>query len=39
VGPSGSVQDLVLLTKGGDGKVQQKRVLQVRFVPLVPGKK
>ena len=39
VGPSGAVQDLVLLTKDADGKVQHKRVLQVRFVPLVPGKK
>jgi protein-L-isoaspartate(D-aspartate) O-methyltransferase len=31
-------QELVLITKGSDGKLQQRSVLPVRFVPLVPGK-
>ena len=38
VGGAGGAQDLVLVTKGTDGKLQQKNVLAVRFVPLVPGK-
>lgn len=38
VGASGAVQELLLVTKEADGRVQQKSVLQVRFVPLVPGK-
>ena len=38
VGAAGGAQELVLVTKGADGKVQEKRVLAVRFVPLVPGK-
>ena len=38
VGAAGGAQDLVLVTKGSDGSVQQKNVLAVRFVPLVPGK-
>jgi protein-L-isoaspartate(D-aspartate) O-methyltransferase len=37
VGPSGGNQELVLVTKGADGRVRQKSVLAVRFVPLVPG--
>ena len=38
VGGAGGAQDLVLVTKGADGKLRQKNVLAVRFVPLVPGK-
>jgi len=36
-GPS-DIQHLKLLTKRADGGVEEKRVLPVRFVPLVPGK-
>ena len=38
VGATGGVQELLLVVKRPDGKVEQKPVLQVRFVPLVPGK-
>jgi protein-L-isoaspartate(D-aspartate) O-methyltransferase len=38
VGAAGGVQDLLLLVKTAPGKIEQKSVLQVRFVPLVPGK-
>ncbi|HEX5768819.1 MAG TPA: protein-L-isoaspartate(D-aspartate) O-methyltransferase [Burkholderiales bacterium] len=38
VGASGDIQYLKLLTKRADGGVDEKRVLPVRFVPLVPGK-
>ena len=38
VGASGGVQELLLLTKAADGRVTEKRVIPVRFVPLVPGK-
>ena len=38
VGAAGGAQDLVLVTKGADGRVEQKSVLAVRFVPLVPGR-
>ena len=38
VGGAGDIQYLKLLTKRGDGGVEEKRVLPVRFVPLVPGK-
>jgi protein-L-isoaspartate(D-aspartate) O-methyltransferase len=38
VGGSGEMQYLKLLTKRADGGVDEKRVLPVRFVPLVPGK-
>ncbi|MBI1943566.1 MAG: protein-L-isoaspartate(D-aspartate) O-methyltransferase [Betaproteobacteria bacterium] len=38
VGAAGGSQELLLITKGADGRVQQKSVLAVRFVPLVPGK-
>ena len=38
VGGAGDVQYLKLLTKRADGGVDEKRVLPVRFVPLVPGK-
>ncbi len=38
VGASGGAQELFLITKSSDGKILQKNVLPVRFVPLVPGK-
>ena len=38
VGASGGVQELLLIVKTAPDKVEQKSVLQVRFVPLVPGK-
>jgi protein-L-isoaspartate(D-aspartate) O-methyltransferase len=38
VGVEGGTQYLKLLTKRADGGVDEKRVLPVRFVPLVPGK-
>jgi protein-L-isoaspartate(D-aspartate) O-methyltransferase len=38
VGASYAVQELVVLTKRADGGVDERRVLPVRFVPLVPGK-
>jgi protein-L-isoaspartate(D-aspartate) O-methyltransferase len=38
VGGEGGTQYLKLLTKRADGGVDEKRVLPVRFVPLVPGK-
>jgi protein-L-isoaspartate(D-aspartate) O-methyltransferase len=38
VGGEGDIQYLKLLTKRADGGVDEKKVLPVRFVPLVPGK-
>jgi protein-L-isoaspartate(D-aspartate) O-methyltransferase len=38
VGESDDIQYLKLLTKRADGGYDEKRVLPVRFVPLVPGK-
>ena len=38
VGGEMDVQHLKLVTKRADGTVEEKRVLPVRFVPLVPGK-
>ena len=38
VGGEGDIQFLKVLTKRADGGVDEKRVLPVRFVPLVPGK-
>jgi protein-L-isoaspartate(D-aspartate) O-methyltransferase len=38
VGGSGEIQYLKVLEKRADGGVNEKRVLPVRFVPLVPGK-
>jgi protein-L-isoaspartate(D-aspartate) O-methyltransferase len=38
VGGAGDIQYLKLLTKRADGGVDEKKVLPVRFVPLVPGK-
>ena len=38
VGGEAAIQHLKLLVKRADGGVDEKRVLPVRFVPLVPGK-
>ena len=38
VGSDGGMQYLKVLTKRPDGGVDERRVLPVRFVPLVPGK-
>jgi protein-L-isoaspartate(D-aspartate) O-methyltransferase len=38
VGPEGGMQYLQVLTRRADGGVDERRVLPVRFVPLVPGK-
>lgn len=38
VGPEGGMQHLMLYTRRPDGGYEEKRVLAVRFVPLVPGK-
>jgi protein-L-isoaspartate(D-aspartate) O-methyltransferase len=38
VGATYAVQELLVLTKRADGSVDERRVLPVRFVPLVPGK-
>jgi len=38
VGGSGEIQYLKVLEKRADGGVSEKKVLPVRFVPLVPGK-
>jgi protein-L-isoaspartate(D-aspartate) O-methyltransferase len=38
VGESDDIQYLKLLTKRADGGYDEKRVLPVRFVPLLPGK-
>jgi len=39
VGASGDVQYLKVLVKRADGRYDERRVLPVRFVPLVPGTK
>jgi protein-L-isoaspartate(D-aspartate) O-methyltransferase len=39
VGGAADIQYLKLLTKRADGGVEERKVLAVRFVPLVPGKK
>ena len=38
VGASDDIQYLKVLTKRGDGGYDERRVLPVRFVPLVPGR-
>jgi protein-L-isoaspartate(D-aspartate) O-methyltransferase len=38
LGGEGEVQHLVLVTRRADGGYDQRRILPVRFVPLVPGK-
>ncbi|MGH8707761.1 MAG: protein-L-isoaspartate(D-aspartate) O-methyltransferase, partial [Burkholderiales bacterium] len=37
LGASYAVQELVVVTKRADGSIEERRVLPVRFVPLVPG--
>ena len=37
VGAAGDVQELLLIVKNADGKLERKSVLPVRFVPLVPS--
>jgi protein-L-isoaspartate(D-aspartate) O-methyltransferase len=39
VGSDGAIQYLKLVTKRADGGVDQREVIPVRFVPLVPGKR
>jgi protein-L-isoaspartate(D-aspartate) O-methyltransferase len=38
VGAPGDTQELLLLVKTAAGGVEQKRILPVRFVPLLPGR-
>ena len=38
VGERWEIQQLLLLVRNADGTLERKKVLQVRFVPLVPGK-
>jgi len=38
VGEPGGAQDLLLIVKTAEGKLERKSVLPVRFVPLVPGR-
>lgn len=38
VGAAGGAQDLLLIVKTAEGRVERKAILPVRFVPLVPGK-
>ena len=38
VGASHEAQELLLVVKRGDGSVERRSVLPVRFVPLIPGK-
>jgi protein-L-isoaspartate(D-aspartate) O-methyltransferase len=39
VGASQGAQELLVLTRRADGGVDERRVLPVRFVPLVPGRR
>ena len=38
VGEAGGAQDLLLIVKTAEGKLERKSILPVRFVPLVPGR-
>jgi len=38
IGGESEIQYLKLITRRADGGYEEKRVLPVRFVPLVPGK-
>ena len=38
VGAADGAQELLLIVKTAEGKFEQKKILPVRFVPLVPGK-
>ena len=37
LGADGEVQHLMLITRRADGGCDERKVLPVRFVPLVPG--
>ena len=37
VGPDGGAQDLVQVDRRADGSFEKKKLLGVRYVPLVPG--
>ena len=37
VGPTGGVQQLKRLHKKGDGAIEERTLMAVRFVPLIPG--
>jgi len=37
VGPEGGAQELMLILKEADGSLRQRRIIPVRFVPLVPS--
>jgi protein-L-isoaspartate(D-aspartate) O-methyltransferase len=37
VGPDGGAQELLRVVKTAEGRIEQRSVLPVRFVPLVPG--
>ncbi|EGY01235.1 protein-L-isoaspartate O-methyltransferase [Nitrospirillum viridazoti Y2] len=37
VGPAGSAQQLCLVEKGRDGRVRERPLLAVAFVPMVGG--
>ena len=38
IGERWEVQQLLLIVRKADGTLEQKNVLPVRFVPLVPGR-
>ena len=38
IGASRDAQELLLIVKTAEGRIEQKSILPVRFVPLVPGK-
>ena len=37
VGATREAQELLLIVKAADGRIERKSILPVRFVPLVPG--
>jgi protein-L-isoaspartate(D-aspartate) O-methyltransferase len=38
VGEAGGTQELLLIVKTAEGKIERRKILPVRFVPLVPGR-
>jgi protein-L-isoaspartate(D-aspartate) O-methyltransferase len=38
VGQAGGTQELLLIVKTAEGKIERRKILPVRFVPLVPGR-
>ena len=38
VGEAGGAQELLLVVKTAEGKIERRKILPVRFVPLVPGR-